>query len=545
MAQSPAERQKTWRRRHPDRARAVGKAAAQKWRDAAKAKAKSPTIHYNDLPADQAGALCEWAKDKLKIPPGHLHEGQPFDIPDYGQRFIKDALAEGCKDALFCCARKNSKTGISALIVLGHMGNGPLARPGFRAGCASTSRIKAGELRAAIESTARASGLDDIQFWRRSSNAITAENGSVDVLAADANSGAAAGYNLVLIDELGLLQERDRPLVTSLRSSLSAKRGRMICLSIYGSGPFVGEYLDRQDDEAVTVHLYQPPADSKIDDEAAWHLANPGLASGIKSIDSMRLLSRAAIACPSDQAEFRSQEMNLPGSPSREMVCAPPDWSACVVPVAELPARSGPCFVGLDAGGSSSMTAAAAYWPQTKRLELFAAFPATPNLVDRGQADGCGGIYREAWDRQELMTYTGRVTPVGDFTRHVAASLAGCEVVGAASDRYRRSEIQQVIESEEIVWRWDWRGMGSGMTGSADVRSFQRAILRGEIRTIPSLLMPLALKSTVLRRDSNGNPSLERGNTGRIDVLSACVLAIGLAAETSSAPRLTITRTPF
>ena len=545
MALTATQRSRRHRAKNPQRARDSSRAAQQKLRDSRKAKAKSPTIHYNALPDDQAGALCQWARDKLIVPAGHLHEGKKFDVPDYGQRFIRDALDENCKDALFCCARKNSKTGISAVIVLGHLGNGPLARPGFRAGCASTSRLKAGELRSAIEATALASGLEGIDFWRRSQPAITAPNGSVDVLSADKNSGAAAGYDLVLIDELGLLQERDRPLVTSLRSSLSAKRGRMICLSIYGSGPFVGEYLDRQDDEAVAVHMYQPPADSKIDDESAWHLANPGLLTGIKSIDSMRLLSRAAIACPSDQAEFRSQEMNLPGSPTREMICDPSDWVSCVVPTDKLPARAGGCFVGLDAGGSSSMTAAAVYWPETKRLELFAAFPATPNLTDRGTADGVGATYREAWDRGELKTYSGRVTPVGDFVRHVAASLGDCEVAGAASDRYRRSEVLQVLEAEALEWPWSWRGMGSGVTGSADVRSFQRAILRAEVRTIPSLLMPLALKSTILRRDSNGNPSLHRGSTGRIDVLAACVLAVGLAAATDDGGGFSISQVPF
>ena len=171
-------------------------------------------------------------------------------------------------DSLICTGRKNSKTGLSALIVLGHLGNGPLARPGFRAGCASTSRLKAGELKSAIEATARASGLEHIDFWRRSQPAITAPNGSVDVLSSDKDSGAAAGYNLALIDEIGLLQEKDRGLVTSLRSSLTAKRGRMISLSIFGSGPFVPEYILRRGDPAVSVHLYQPAADAKIDDEA-------------------------------------------------------------------------------------------------------------------------------------------------------------------------------------------------------------------------------------------------------------------------------------
>ena len=175
-------------------------------------------------------------------------------------------------------------------------------------------------------------------------------------------------------------------------------------------------------------------------------------------------------------------------------------------------------------------------------MEIFAAFPENPNLTDRGVGDGVGEIYQRAWDRGELLTYSGRVTPVGSFLLHLAAKLEGAEIAGAASDMYRQSEVLQALEAEDetLEWPWSFRRQGSGPTGSSDVRVFQRLILTGEFRTVPSLLMPLALRSTVLRRDSNGNPSLNRGGTGRIDVLSACVLAAGLAAGEKGERRLTL-----
>ena len=156
-----------------------------------------------------------------------------------------------------------------------------------------------------------------------------------------------------------------------------------------------------------------------------------------------------------------------------------------------------------------------------------------------------GGIYRQSWDRQELQTFAGRVTPLGSFLLHLAAKLKGAEIAGAASDQYRRAEVEQSLEDELLEWPWEFRRMGAGPQGSGDVRAFQRAILRREFLTVPSLLMPLALKSTVLRRDSNGNPSLERGHTGRIDVLSACVLAAGLAAGAAGGGGFGISRVPL
>ena len=531
MGKTSAERQKKWRRAHPALAREVSRSAKQKLRDKLKEAAKSPVIRWPDPPADPAGAVADWAKDTLIVPPGHPKAGQPFELPEYLVDFFRSSLAADTQESLLCIARKNSKSGAVAVLLLAYL-VGPLMQEGWRCGVASLSREKASELKMQVEAIALASNLEGIEFWRRSSPAITAAGGSIDILSADRNAAAAGGWTLSICDEIGLMHEKHRELVNSLRSSVSARGGRFMALSVWGDGPFCGEIVKRRDDPGVVVHLHQAPEDCALDDESAWAAANPGLAAGIKQRSYMVSESRRVLATPSDQASFRALDLNLPGAPSRELVCSPTDWKKCVVNnPSELPPRAGRCFVGVDIGGSASMCAASSYWPETKRLELYAALPATPNLIDRGQADGVGGIYQEAFERGELQVYAGRITPAGDFVRHVAASLSGCEVAGAASDNYRRPEVLQVIEADEIDWPWDWRRMGMGPTGSADVSSFQKAIFSREIRTVPSLLMPLAMKSTVLSRDGNGNPSLNRSNTGRIDVLAATVLALGLAAE--------------
>ena len=544
-AQTNSERQATWRKKHLAKARAMGRESQQRFRAKSKAAALPPALTWPDPPADPAAAVYAWALAELTIPPGHPRAGQPFELPPYLVDFFRDALSPDCMESLNCMARKNSKSGAVAVLLLAHL-VGPLMREGWRCGVASLSREKAHELKMQVESIAKASNLEGVTFWRRSSPAITAAGGSIDILSADRNAGAAAGYDLSVCDEIGLMAEKHRPLVNSLRSSVSARGGKFMALSVWGSGPFVGEIVKRRDDPGVVVHLHQAAEDCALDDPVAWLAANPGLAAdvGIKSIDYMKAEARRVLSTPSDQASFRALDLNLEGSPSRESVCSPSDWAACVVKPSELPERRGPCYVGFDAGGSSSMTAAACYWPQTNRLELFAAFPATPGLTDRGQADGVGSLYQEAFERSELQVFDGRVTPVGSFLLHLAAALEGAEVVGAASDMYRRAEVQQAVEAESLCWPWSWRRMGSGPQGSGDVRAFQRAILRGEFRTVPSLLMPLALKSTLLRRDGNGNPALERGNTGRIDILSATVLAVGLSAA-SPTGGLSISQVPF
>ena len=538
MGQSNKARQAKWRKAHPTRARLATREGHQKRRDAV-TEAKREIISWPDPPADPAGAVAEWARANLIVPAGHKNAGAGLALPEYLVAFFRDALAPGCTESLNCVARKNGKSAAVAVLVLGYL-VGPLRRDGWRCALASLSREKAHELKMQIEAIALASGLVGVQFWRRSQPAITTANAAVDILSSDSNSGAALGVDLAVCDELGLMHEKSRPFVNSLRSSVSARGGAFMALSVHGDGPFIPEILARRGAPGLAIHHHAAPEGCALDDPEAHKLANPGLGI-IKQASYMTAEAARCLATPSDQASFRALDLNQPGSPSREMVCSPSDWQACTVPATELPARSGPAYIGFDAGGSASMTAAASYWPESKRLEIFAAFPATPNLIDRGQADGVGGIYQEAFERDELQVYDGRVTPVGAFLLSLAAALEGAEIAGAASDQYRRAEVEQAIEAEALEWPWSFRRMGSGPTGSGDVMAFQRAILRGDFKTVPSLLMPLALKSTILRRDGNGNPALDRANTGRIDVLSACVLAAGLAAA-SDGDSFSVTR---
>ena len=546
-AQTNNQRQAKWRKRHLVKARAVGREAQQNRRDDARA-AKETVIEWPTIPDNQGAAFCTWATETLRVPDGHPAHGAPFTLPDYLAAFFVDALAVDTHEAALIIARKNGKSSSVAALLACFM-VGCLRRPGFRVGVASINREKSFELKEQIRALKDAAKLDDLQVWRRGAQGVTGPGGSsIDFVSADKNAGAASSWDIAVIDEIGLLSEQSRGLVNSMRSSVSAKRGKFLSLSIWGDGPFCGEIVERRAHEGVCVHLYQAEEGAALDSAEAWDAANPGLKAGIKSRDYMVSESRRVASSVSDQPAYRAYDLNLPQSPSREQVCAPSDWERCTVRhSSELPERRGECHVGVDIGGSASMCAAAAWWRETGRLELFAAFPSRPGLAERGTSDGVGNAYVESAARGELRIFDGRVTPAGDFIRHVAAALAGCEIAGAASDQFRRAEVEEILEAEpdEIPWLWFWRRQGSGPTGSSDCRALQRAVLNGEIKTLRGLLMPMALRSTILKRDSNGNPSLHRGGSGaRIDVLSATTLAIGLAAS-SRVGGFSISQVPF
>ena len=390
---------------------------------------------------------------------------------------------------------------------------GPLNGPNWRGVVVSLTGALAAELREAIRQTAEISGLSEMLSIKQSpppGSIIGANGATLTILASDKATGHAIGADLAVIDEAGLIPESRRELWAAVLSSVSGRDGRLLAISIRGDGPMFSELAERSGSVGVHWQEFAAPDDCALDDEKAWHSANPGLSSGIKSLAYMRDAARRAIAVPADASLFRAYDLNQSLNPSKESICQPADWTACERK--ELPERQGGCVVGFDLGGSSSMTALAAFWPSTGRLEVWGAFPDNPSLAERGRADGVGGLYEQMAARGELRTYKGRITPVAEFLRDCAERLSSERILAAGADRYRRAECETALEDAGLDWQTEWRGQGAsaGADGSHDIRAFQRLVLGGRLAVRESLLLRSAVASSELRYDGAGNPGLNK-----------------------------------
>ena len=145
--------------------------------------------------------------------------------------------------------------------------------------------------------------------------------------------GHSSSFDLVVVDETGLFPERARELLAGLRSSVSAKGGRIIHISVRGDSPLFDEVL--QNPMTVTA-AYEAPADCELDDRKAWAAANPGLGT-IKSLDYMAEEAKRVRHVPSDEPSYRAYDLNARLDPAKEMILSPDDLRACFVD--ELPAR--------------------------------------------------------------------------------------------------------------------------------------------------------------------------------------------------------------
>lgn len=482
-----------------------------------------------EAPEDPVGSFLEWTQSTLRVPTGPL-SGKPFRIEPWQERFLRGAMQGGVMEAGLSVARKNGKSGLVAAWLLAHL-CGPLAAPGWRGIVVSLTGVLAKELRSAMTMTARVSGIVSVvPYESPPPGRMVGERGAtVDFLAADKATGHAVGADLAVIDEAGLLPEAMRSLWNAVLSSISGRRGRLMCISVRGDGPMFSEIADREGEAGVYWQEHAAAEDASWDDEAAWHAANPALASGVKSIEYMRRMSARALSTPANAPAFAALDLNLPQEPSREMILTVRQWKDALQPT--MPDRAGPAFVGFDLGGSSSMTAAVAYWPETGRLECRGAFPSIPDLRARGDGDGVGGLYLRMAAAGELAEYPGRVLAVDDFLADLAINLHGEDVRAAGADRYRRQEAVDALAKAGVRWRMVWRGQGHSATadGSADVRAFQSAVLGGRVKTVRNLVIEHAISMSAISRDATGNPKLDRVKSkGRIDALSAAVIAVGL-----------------
>ena len=236
---------------------------------------------------------------------------------------------------------------------------------------------------------------------------------------------------------------------------------------------------------------------------------------------------------PADEPSFRAFDLNQNLDPTREMILSPDDLRACFRD--DPPPREGPAFLGFDFGEATSSTAACAIWPATGRVETWMGFGDVPSLAERQRRDSAPYVAMEA--RGELRTYPGRIVPPAAFLADLQADLAGVRVEAAAADSYKDNEVRDFLDRAAVRWPIDFRRVGAGKDGGRDVRALQRLVHQRRLAMAENLSLVTAISKSTLRRDGNGNPGLDKASArGRIDVLSAAVIAAGLAEHAFDRP---------
>ncbi|NNC24223.1 terminase [Salinisphaera sp. USBA-960] len=358
-------------------------------------------------------------------------------------------------------------------------------------------------------------------------------------LAADPKNALGTSPTLAIMDERGHWhEEKGNDLESALLSGLGKRGGRCLMISTSASSDThsFSQWLDSPP-EGAYVQEHRPSPGLPADDLASIREANPGAKAGIGAdtkwlvAQAQRAIARGGSALSSYRLYNRNERVS---GERRDMLLDIDTWLDCET--SDLPPREGGAVVGIDLGGSSSMSAAVAYWPTTGRMEAMGAFPKTPSLLDRGQRDAVKDRYVEMYDRGELLTLGQKVVPTDQFLAAVMEQLGDSSVACLTSDRYREAEFYEAMQSAGVRAPVVFRGMGF-KDGSEDTERFRSAIFDGHVKVKPSLLLRSALADAVTLADVSNNQKLAKARSlGRIDAAAAAILAVAEGQRRQARP---------
>ncbi|WP_376695366.1 terminase TerL endonuclease subunit [Wenzhouxiangella sp. EGI_FJ10305] len=485
--------------------------------------------------------------ETLKVPEGPK-AGQTLKLATFQKKFIRGALKKSTSVGVLSVGRGNGKSALSAGLALGALLGKWDRQPRREVLIAARTRDQA---RIAFDFVVGfTEGLDEdlreqITIRRNPRLEVEFEGDGgghlLRVIAADAKNALGSAPTFVLMDERGHWQpEKGDDLEATLLSGLGKRDGKALIISTSASedSHSFSHWLDNPP-PGTYVQEHRPAPGLPADDMDSLLEANPGAKAGIGSSVSWlkaqanRAIARGGSALSSFRLYNRNERVS---GESRNVLITVDEWLDCEV--SELPPREGGCVVGVDLGGSASMSAAALYWPNTGRIETFGAFPTSPSLSDRGARDGVSDRYVEMQDRGELITLGDRVVPAAGFLTAIMDRLDTAPVTCFTADRYRQAEFEEAMAAASLRVPVVWRGQGF-KDGAEDVERFRRGVFDGEVQSAPSLLLRSAFSDAVTLQDPAGNQKLAKGrSTGRIDAAAAAILAVAEGARRKARPNV-------
>ena len=462
--------------------------------------------------------------------------GESFDVLRWERRFLRGALAEGVAEAGLSLARGNGKTAFCSAIGCAAVDeDGPLIEQGAEVGLVASSKEQASISFRHIKRFL-AERLQDKQTYRVFDNAQekAVENRADDVLlkVLPAAPGALHGLapKLLLLDEPS---QWPRTKVERMFAALRTAAGKIPdnLLLALGTRPEDAEHPFQRGLDGGFDYSYTFEADRElpIGQRRTWKQANPSLDFMPELEDKIRRESLKAKQDPNLIPSFRALRLNQGVADSPQSYVVDPDtWERIE---GEAP-RQGPCYWGIDLGGSAASSAISGYWPESGRLECVAAFSQSPKLRERALRDGVGQLYELAFQAGELLLLGHFVV---DWSALIETALDRLgRPAGLAADTYRFADLREALKKAE--------GMplvplelrrGGYVDGAEDLRIFRRAALAGEVVPWPSLFLTSCFSQARTIRNEGAEKLATSSQGGRHarardDGAASSLLAVGL-----------------
>lgn len=474
------------------------------------------------------GRFAYWLRNTFRIPSG-IGAGEPLDLHPFQLGFLREYLARDgdsprWRTCIYSTPRKLGKSTLLGAVLLGRMlPDSPIFTPGFRGAVAAPSEKHATYIAHAMAELMATAGRED-ELRRKADpkpGILFVGDASLTLSTGTRAQGHGANLDLAVIDECGLITANQAELITGFFDALSARDGQLLLTGTRGDSPAFNELLERPDSR-THVTLYSADKGDDPADPATWEKANPD-GGRIKPRSFLRDAYARAEQSGST-TEFMAWQCNAPLSPTRELLLDYDTLRKAYRDDAQ-PVPGEPCHIGLDLGGSSSMTAAVIAY-ESGVLRLVGAFPSEPlSLMERGRRDLVGDTWARCAQAGELVETSGAVTDLQEFFGELVQRIGPHPVRSVSCDRYRQAELETALAKARLPWRPIFRGTGP-KDGDADIRATRRLFLAQAVMLKRSQLLEASLAEADIRVSPTGACQISKSHpNARVDVAQSLVLA--------------------
>lgn len=459
--------------------------------------------------------LIRWIKQNCIVTQGP-DVGAPFKLMKWQKSFIRGAFKSDLIDiAALSMGRGGGKSTFAACLGYAALA-GPLAQA--RGDCVivassfNQARIVFESILAQIPHAAR----KDYRILDNSQQAVLEDKDTgarVRCLGSDVKRLHGLQPALVIGDEPAQWEQPEKTynvLTTALGKLAGAKLVLIGTRAESGSGHFFDSIISKPSLTSY-VQLHAAALDANPHAQNNWEKSNPSLRMFPALRAAYKKDSERAKIEPAFMPAFQALRLNS-GVPdtSKSLLVTANTWRVMVeLPDAEVLGHGNKPIWAFDLGTNWSLSAVAAYWPDTGLLECFAAAPVLPGLAEKGLADNVGNEYVRMGQRMELLQLGMRVVDLRLLCREALGRFG--PPLAICVDRWRLAELQQTLEALRIRAPLIDRGQGF-KDGAADVRDFRTAVADGKVRAKPSLLLRAAFRECVTASDPAGNEKIAKGS---------------------------------
>lgn len=476
---------------------------------------------------DLATKTSYWIEDHLLYPHGG-RVGRSVQLCPHETDFIEKALNPNVRIAALSMARANSKTTLCGYLAAATL-IGPLAQRGSMSAIVAPSVSQAKLMFEDVLYHMEVYEPEKKAWFARLSSpqeVISKETRTtLRILSSEPRMAHGLRANYIFADEPAQWQDsfdRGERMWAALRTSLGKIPGAKIV--VLGTRParadhFFEKLLHSESPRVASV-CYSAEA---IDD---WRKANP-LAEHVNILNDVIADEYDDIKSSGDERTFLALRCNagisdvIDGGPVVDIR----DWEALETGDGS---PYGSYVMGIDMGGNSAMSAAAAVWADGQ-CQTTALFGNGKSLRERDEEDRAGGAYLRAEKAGELGISMSAAPEAWELVERAIETWGLPAVV--VSDSYRCDELKQTLRR----YRIDSRTFANLEQHVWATQRFKAAVADGWLRPDGCKLIEYALPEARVVRNEQGLEKLARHieagrrATLRDDALASLILATAWA----------------